>query len=305
MTFPVLPMRTARRVAFAFALAAAAPALSAAGVQRAYPSPQAAVDALFDAVVSGDPRELVPVFGADAARIAPVGDEAAMARARGRFVGAWSRGHAIETLSPDRARLAVGDAGWTYPVPIARGADGRWRWDTAAGVREVAVRRVGRNELAAMNALRAYVAAQHEYARVDRDGDGVAEYARRLDSRPGRRDGLHWDEAGGARPPLGPGIAAADERARDGEAYHGYRFRVLEAQGASARGGARDYRVSGRLVAGFGAIATPAEYGRSGVHTFVVSHEGRIWSADLGTGTRAAAARIDRFDPGPGWKAED
>jgi hypothetical protein len=305
MTFPVLPMRAARRVAFAIVLAAAAPALSAAGAQRAYPSPQAAVEALFDAVVSGDAREYAPVFGPDAVRLAPTVDDAALARARDRFVGAWSRGHAIEAFGPGRARLAVGDAGWTFPVPIARGADGRWRWDTAAGLQEIRLRRIGRNELATMNALRAYVAAQHEYARVDRDGDGVAEYARRLESRPGRRDGLHWDEAGGARPPLGPDFTAADERARDGAPYHGYRFRILEGQGPAARGGARDYRVGGRLVAGFGAIATPAEYGRSGLNTFVVNHEGRVWSADLGTGTRAAAARIDRFDPGAGWKAED
>ena len=306
MTTPVSPMRTARRVAFAIALAAAAPALSAADAQRGYASPQAAVDALFDAIVSGDGRELVPLFGADARRLAPIADEEAMARARERFVGAWSRGHSIQTAGEGRARLAVGDAGWTYPVPIVRGADGRWRWDTRAGVREVGVRRVGRNELAAMGALRAYVQAQHEYARTDRDGDGVAEYARRIDSRPGRRDGLHWDDAGGGgRSPLGPGVAAAAERVQAGQPYHGYRFRILEAQGPAARGGARDYRVGGRLTGGFAGIATPADYGRTGVHTFVVNHDGRVYSADLGPGTRTAAARIDRFDPGRGWKAED
>lgn len=306
MTTPVSPMRTARRVAFAIVLAASAPSLSAAGAQRGYATPQAAVDALFDAIVSGDGREFAPLFGADARRLAPIGDEEAMARVRDRFVRAWSRGHSIESVGGDGARLAVGDAGWTYPVPMVRGADGRWRWDTRAGLREVDLRRVGRNELAAMNALRAYVHAQHEYARVDRDGDGVAEYARRLESRPGRRDGLHWDDAGaGGRSPLGPGVAAAADGVRGGEPYHGYRFRILEAQGPSARGGARDYRVAGRLVAGFGAIATPAEYGRSGLHTFVVNHDGRVFSRDLGPSTRSLAAGIDRFDPGRGWKGED
>ncbi len=307
MTPHAFPLRTARRVAFAIALAAAAPSLSAAaGAQRGYPSPQAAVDALFDAIVSGDGRELVPLFGADAPRLAQIADEEAMARVRDRFVGAWSRGHAVEPVGDGRARLAVGDAGWTYPVPIARGADGRWRWDTRAGVREVGLRRVGRNELAAMNALRAYVYAQHEYARADRDGDGVAEYARRLDSRPGRRDGLHWDDTGGGpRSPLGPGVAAAAERVQGGQPYHGYIFRILEAQGQAARGGARDYRVGGRLTGGFAGIATPAQYGRTGVHTFVVNHDGRVYSADLGPSTRTKAARIDRFDPGPGWKVED
>jgi hypothetical protein len=302
----VFPTRTARRFAVAIALALAAPTMSMADAQRGFANPQAAVDALFDAIVSGDRREFQPLFGADARRIAPIDDEVAMARVRDRFVGAWSRGHAIETRGAGQARLAVGDAGWTYPVPLAQGADGRWRWDTRAGLREIDVRRVGRNELAAMNALRAYVYAQHEYARVDRDGDGVAEYARRLDSRPGRRDGLHWDDAGGGpRSPLGPGVAGADEGARQGEPYHGYRFRILEAQGPAARGGARDYRDGTRLTRGFGAIATPAQYGRTGVHTFVVNHDGRVFSADLGPSTHTNAAGIRRFDPGPDWKAED
>ncbi len=305
MTRSAPTIRIARRVAFALALAAAAPALSAAGAQRGYASPQAAVDALFDAIVSGDGRELAPVFGADARRLAPIADEAAMARVRDRFVRAWSRGHAIEAEGDGRARLAVGDKGWTSPVPLVRGADGRWRWDTAAGLREIRVRRVGRNELATMNALRAYAFAQHEYARVDRDGDGVAEYAGRLVSTPGRRDGLYWDEADGPRSPLGPALAAAAERVSGGEPYHGYRFRILESQGPAARGGARDYRVAGRLTQGFGAIATPAEYGRTGVHTFIVNHDAQVFSADLGPDTRRAAARIDRFDPGAGWKRED
>jgi hypothetical protein len=306
MKIHAFPMRTVRGAVLAFVLAAVAPALSAASPQRAYATPQAAVEGLFDAVVSGDGRELVPLFGADARRLAPIADEDAMGRVRDRFVGAWSRGHSIESLGTGRARLSVGDAGWTYPVPIVQGADGRWRWDTGAGLREIAVRRVGRNELAAISAMRAYVFAQHEYAQADRDGDGVAEYARRLDSRPGRRDGLHWDDTGGApRSPLGPGLAVTAERIQGGEPYHGYRFRILEAQGPAARGGARDYRVGGRLTGGFGAIATPAQYGRTGVHTFIVNHDGRVYSSDLGPSTAAKAARIERFDPGPGWKPEN
>jgi hypothetical protein len=286
--------------------AAASPLLAApvAG-QRTYATPQAAVDALFDAIVAGDRRELRPLFGADTPRIAPIPDDAAMDDVRDAFVLAWSRGHAIEQASPDTARLVLGTTRWAYAVPIVRVADGRWAWDTRAGVRELDARRIRRNEDAAILAMLAYVDAQHAYAREDRDGDGVAEYARRLESRPGRRDGLHWIAAEGEpRSPLGPRKAAAEEGG-GGAPFHGYRYRILVAQGPAARGGERDYRVDGRLVRGFALIATPARYGRDGIDTFVVNHDGRVFSRDLGPHTRALSGRIDRFDPGTGWKAED
>jgi hypothetical protein len=273
--------------------------------QRTYASPGAAADALLDAVVSGDRRELRPLFGVDTPRVAPIPDDETMADVRDAFALAWGRGHSVEQTSPGTARLRLGTNRWVYPVPIVRTADGRWAFDTRAGVREIDAQRIARNEDAAIKASLAYVDAQHEYARTDRDGDGVAEYARRLDSRPGRRDGLHWVPAAGEpRAPLGPKKAAAEEGG-GGAPFHGYWYRILTAQGASARGGARDYLVDGRLLRGFALIATPAKYGRTGSNTFVVNHDGRVYSRDLGPHTRTLARRIDRFDPGPGWTAED
>ena len=302
---PVRP--TWRGAVLAIAIGATLYAADAAhaATRRTFDTPDAAVAALFDAVVSGDRRELRPLFGDDTARVAPIPDDETMAAVRDAFVLAWRSGHSVEPRDANHAVLVIGSERFPYPVQMTRGADGRWSWDTAAGLREIASRRIGRNELATMQVLRAYVAAQHEYARADRDGDGVAEYARRLESRPGRRDGLYWEAAQGEpQPPLGRRVAAASDGATRGTPYHGYLFRPLSGQGAAARGGAFDYLVGARLLRGFGAIAIPAEYGRSGVSTFIVNHDGRVWSRDLGPGTASEAARIKRFDPVQGWKPE-
>jgi len=298
-------VRLSRLLPVALAAAVAFGPLAAAPVsgQRLHASPQAAAEALLDAVLSGDRRELRPLFGVDTHRVAPIPDDETMGQIRDSFAAAWGRGQSIETLDADRARLVLGASKWSYPLPIVRTADG-WVFDTRAGATEIVMRRMGRNESATIRVMHAYVDAQHEYAQVDRDGDGVAEYARRLTSQPGRRDGLYWPtRPGEPESPLGP-LKAAAETAQRGSPYHGYRFRVLTAQGPSARGGERDYRVDGRLLRGFALIATPARYGASGVHTFIVSHHGRVHSADLGVHTDAIAARITRYDPGVGWKPE-
>jgi len=296
-----------RRVALAVALSAAvSQAWAPVAGQRSFASPQAAVDALFDAVVSGDRRELRPLFGADTPRIAPIPDDATMAAVRDAFVRSWSGGHAIEPQGEGRARLTLGASAWPYPLPVVRGADGRWSWDTRAGLREMDARRIGRNEIAAMAALHLYVDAQNTYARVDRNGDGVAEYARRLGSTPGKRDGLYWATAPGEPPsPLGLQALETAEGVTRGAPFRGYRFRALTAQGPAARGGAMDYLSGGRLLRGFAAIATPASYGRSGLRTFVINHDGRVFSRDFGPHTGTLAAQVTRFDPGAGWKRED
>jgi hypothetical protein len=293
--------------AIAVTLAAAAAPLSAAPVagQRTFDSPEAAVQGLFDALISGDRRELQPLFGADTGRIAPMPHAGTMDEVRDAFAREWAGGHRIDTQG-DRARLLIGASAWPYPVPIARIGSDRWVWDTRAGLSEITHRRIARNEVAAIDALHFYADAQHAYASADRDGDGVAEYARRIDSRPGRRDGLHWDPAPGEpASPLGPEAAAAVDRVQRAVPYRGYLFRILEGQGPAARGGAFDYRVGENMVHGFAGIAVPARYGRSGIHTFIINHDGRVWSRDFGPRTREEAARIDRFDPGPGWKLED
>lgn len=294
-----------RRVTLAIALGAAVSQAWGAPVagQRSYASPQAAVEALFDAVVSGDRRELRPLFGVDTPRIAPIPDDASMAAVRDAFVQSWAGGHSIEPRGVDRARLTLGEAAWPYPLPVVRGADGRWSWDTRAGLREIDARRIGRNEMAAMAALHVYVDAQNTYAQVDRDGDGVAEYARRLGSTPGKRDGLYWATAPDEPPPP-LGLQAVEDVAR-GTPFRGYRFRALTAQGPAARGGATEYLSGGRLLRGFAAIATPATYGRSGLRTFIINHDGKVFSRDLGPYTRTLAVQITRFDPGASWKRED
>jgi hypothetical protein len=297
-----------RRVSLAVALSAAVSQAWAAPVagQRSYASPQAAVEALFDAVVSGDRRELRPLFGADMPRIAPIPDDASMAAVRDDFVKSWAGGHVIETQGVDRMRLTLGEAAWPYPLPIVRGADGQWSWDTRAGLREIDGRRIGRNEIAATAVLHVYVDAQNTYAQVDRDGDGVAEYARRLGSTPGKRDGLYWVTGPGEpQPPLGLQTLEAAEGVSRGTPYRGYRFRALTAQGPAARGGAMNYLSGGRLLRGFAAIATPATYGRSGLRTFIINHDGKVFSRDLGPYTSTLAAQITRFEPGTNWKRED
>ena len=208
-------------------------------------------------------------------------------------------------MGADKTVLIVGKEEFPFPIPVVR-KDGKWQWDTAAGKDEILTRRIGENELATIGVMRTFVAAQFEYAQRERDGKGI-QYARRLMSRDGRKDGLYWpassdDDAS----PLGPLIAAAYSEGyrRSGDrpsAYHGYNFRMLYAQGPNARGGALEYIMKDRMIGGFALIATPAEYGNSGVMTFIVNQDGDVFQKDLGPDTKAAAARIKTFDPDADW----
>jgi len=214
---------------------------------------------------------------------------------REEFLAEWARGHRVERDGAP-ARLVLGD-GWTLPVPLVRRGEG-WAFDTLAGVEEVRVRRIGRNELAAIQALFAILDAQVEYSGQDRDGDGVLEYARRFVSGPGVRDGLSWPAAEGEpESPAGPLL----DTGAQGDGYHGYRFRILEAQGPAARGGARGYRSGNDLVRGFAVVAWPARYGETGVKSFLLSHEGEAFERDLGSESAAVAGAMERFDPVPTW----
>jgi hypothetical protein len=180
-----------------------------------------------------------------------------------------------------------------------RGADG-WMFDVEAGEEEMRVRRIGRNELAAIATMYAYFDAQREYATQDRDGDGMLEYARRFLSTPGRQDGLYWPTAEGA--PLSPAGPLFDTRdIKDG--YHGYRFRILEAQGPAARGGARSYLLGGQLANGFALVAWPAHYGDTGVMSFLINHDGVVYQKDLGPSSAAIASAMRRFNPDSRWAA--
>jgi hypothetical protein len=267
--------------------------------QQTFPSPEAAMNAFGDAVATSDDDAMKALLGADYRTLIPPSG----AEVRYRFLAAWAKSHAIKPDGGAKALVAVGNDGWTLPIPIVKTAQG-WRFDTRAGAEEIRIRRVGRNELAVMQVLLAIFDAQKEYASVDRDGDGLLEYAAKFASSPGKRDGLFWPaKTGEPDSPLGPAFAAA--RAAGGSretGYYGYRYKLLAGQGKTAPGGAYDYTAGGRKIGGFAVVAWPAKYGDTGVMTFMVSHDGVVYEKDLGPDTAARAAAITRFDPDSTWQ---
>jgi hypothetical protein len=292
-----------RPIAFAMVIALFAIGLSPVQArQQAFATPEAAMDAFGDAVARSDDERMKALLGDDYhSLIPPVGAEA-----RYRFLSAWAQSHTIRPEGGAKAAIAVGEDGWTLPIPLVKAAQG-WRFDTRAGVEEMRLRRIGRNERAVMQVMLAIYDAQKEYALMDRNGDGVLQYAARFPSSPGRQDGLFWPAKGGEDPsPLGPAVAQARAAGGSGEGgYYGYRYKILASQGGHAPGGAFDYVVNGRMIGGFAALAWPARYGDTGVMTFMVSHDGIVYEKDLGPDSAARAGAITRFDPDPTWsKAE-
>lgn len=289
-----LDIRQGRAIALAAitVLALGAPAHA----QQAFPSADAAADALIEGIASSDGDALKRVLGADWKRFIPTADvdqDDVYA-----FLAAAAKSKRVDTQGAGTAHLVVGPGGWTLPIPIVQGPAG-WRFDTRAGAEEMRTRRIGANELAAMQAALAYYDAQKDYASADRNGDGVLEYAQRIVSTPGKKDGLYWAALPGEpESPLGP--VFGDDRPGDG--YHGYRFRILKAQGKGAPGGAYDYVIGGRMRAGFALVAWPIRYGDTGVMSFIVSHAGRVYEKDLGPNTDAVARAMTRFDPDSSWR---
>ena len=264
-----------------------------------------AVAALVEAVRDGDVGRLTEIFGPGSDDIVSSGDAIADKAARGKFVAAYDARHVIVPEGEDRATLQVGTDDWPFPVPLVR-RDGAWYFDGAEGADEIVYRRIGRNELGAIAVCRGFVEAQHEYAAADHDGEGAGVYAHKLVSDPGTQNGLYWEASeGAARSPIGPFIAsaAAEGYRAGGGAYHGYRYRPLFRQTENANGGALDYFDKGVLRNGFALIAWPADYGASGVMTFIVNQDGIVFQKDLGEGTEAAVQAIDAYDPDSTWVA--
>jgi len=293
-------MRLASLAAMLALLVAWMPA--AVAQQKIFPSPEAAMNAFGDAIATSDEDALKALLGADFRTFIPP----AGAEIRYRFLAAWAKAHAIKPEGDAKALVAVGNDGWTLPIPIVKTAQG-WRFDTRAGAEEMRLRRIGRNELAVMQVMLAIYDAEKEYARRDRNGDGVLQYASKLVSSPGKQDGLYWPtKAGEALSPLGPAVAAA-RAAGGGEdaGYYGYRYKLLSSQGKNAPGGAFDYVANGRMIGGFAAVAWPVKYGDTGVMTFIVSHDGVLYQKDLGPDTAARAAAMTRFDPDSSWTKVD
>src|SRR5439155_907840 len=263
---------------------------------------KAAPRALGAATRGNGPGRLARVLGPGSEEIVSSGDPVDDAAARKRFATAAAERTRIERTSDAIAILHVGRDDWPFPIPIVRDADG-WRFDTAAGKEELLNRRIGRNELTAIEVCRAYVDAQIEFARR------LHTHAQSFRSTPGKRDGVHWEATDHDVSPLGPRVAAATaEDYRYGEAgqapapYHGYFFRILTAQGAHAPDGARDYVKDGRMTGGFALVAWPADHGSSGIMTLIVGEQGVVFQKDLGEGTGEAAKAITAYDPDESWQ---
>ncbi|MGQ7958585.1 DUF2950 domain-containing protein [Pseudomonas sp. SP16.1] len=269
--------------------------------QQAFPSPDAAVEALIVALGSqrADAARMAAMLGDDWRSYIPL--EGIEREDVDAFLDLYREQHEIRSASPERAMLVVGREAWEFPLPLMRDASG-WRFDTQAGGETIRVRRIGRNELAAQLAVLAYHDAQMDYAEVDRDGDGVLEYAQKFVSSDGRHDGLYWAEQPGLEEsPLGPLFG---DELPDGD-WQGYRYRILSSQGPSAPGGVYDYLLGDNMSRGFALIAWPSDYGDSGVMSFMISHEGQVFEKDLGPDSAEQAMAMTRFDPDSSWHEVD
>ena len=291
----------------ALALIVAVPLTAAAAPQATYATPEAAVDALMAALKTDTDSAMIAVFGEEHKDLIVQSDRAATSATRAKVLAAMQTLRVLKEPSPNRRVLVIGDEAWPMPIPIVRAGD-RWRFATEEGADEIVNRRVGGNERNAIYVLRAYVDAQRAYAAKDRDRDGVLQYAQKVTSAPGKHDGLYWpvDAAKDEEvSPFGPLIADGGAYAKGrvaGDPYRGYYFRILTRQGKNAAGGAYSYVINGRMIAGFAMVAYPAEYGNSGVMSFIVSHNGKVYEKDLGKDSTAIGAKMTAFDPGAGWK---
>jgi Protein of unknown function (DUF2950) len=281
-------------------------AASVAAAQQAFKTPDEAASALVRAAKAGDMKALVTVLGPDGEDIVSSGDEVADQATREKFVAAYDAKHKIDMEGDSKAIIVIGQEDFPLPIPILR-KDGMWRFDTAAGRDEILFRRIGKNELDAVQASLAYVDAQNEYAEKDRTGAGMNTYAQRIISQPGKKDGLYWPASQGEEEsPLGDLVAQATAqgyRVGGGRTpYHGYYFKILTKQGQAAPGGERDYVVNGKMIGGFALVAYPADYRNSGVMTFIVSHAGDVYQKDLGPNTARLAERMTSFNPDSTWQ---
>jgi len=280
--------------------------ISIAQAQQAYPSPEDATAALAAAVKTGTRSAILKVLGNGAEDIVDSGDDVADAETRQRFLSAYDAKHSIKA-DGNKATLILGADDFPFPIPLANNKSG-WEFDAAAGRLEILYRRIGRNELDAIQTCLAFVDAQNEYAEKDRTGDGAGVYAQRIVSNPGKKDGLFWRDD---RDPSPLGELAAQASAEgykvteQAAPYHGYYYRILKGQGSDAPGGALNYVVKGKMIGGFALIAYPAEYGNSGVMTFMINHAGTVYQKDLGKRTDSIAKRITLFDPDQTWKKID
>lgn len=268
-----------------------------AAAQQVFPTPDAAAEALVKALGTerADQAALAALLGKNWRDYIPLeGVERANVDA---FLAGYRERHVIETGAGGKTMLSVGKEAWPLPIPLVKSASG-WNFDAKAATEEIRIRRIGRNELAAADSLRAYHDAQMDYAEEDNDGDGVLEYAQKFFSTDGLHDGLFWaEDDSGEISPLGPLFGDATR----GNDWHGYHFRILDAQGPSGPRGAYSYKLGDNMSRGFAAIAWPAEYDDTGVTSFMISHDGQIYEKDLGPNSEKLARAMKQFEPDDSW----
>ncbi len=273
--------------------------------QRSFATPKEAVQAVIKACQSNDTAALLSIFGADGKDIVESGDPSDDQENRARFVKAAQRKYKLvpDLMNKDKMILSIGKEDWPFPIPLIR-QDGRWIFNPAQGRQEILARRIGSNEMNAIEVCRAYIEAQFEYAQTHRH-KGVPQYAQKIVSSPGQEDGLYWEPAKNApecQVPKGFADAAAGMSMEKREPYRGYYFRILKEQGSAAKGGAMNYVVNDSMIGGFALVAWPAEYGVSGVQTFMVNHDGVVYEKHLGPETGRIAAEMTEFNPDATWQ---
>jgi hypothetical protein len=289
--------------------AAAPPAEAKSAEPQSFPTPDDAAKALLEAARSDNRKQINAVFGSHNAELFSSGDDVEDKNNRSDFVTLAQEKIVVEKIGENRAIVHVGNTDWPFPIPLVKNSDS-WQFDAAQGRQEILNRRIGRNELSVLGAIRGYEEAQFDYAISDRDNDGVSEYAQKLQSEPGKFDGLFWEaENGQPQSPLGPLFAEAKAEGykvkgatQKPAPYHGYYYRILSRQGSNVPGGKYDYIINGNMIAGFALVAFPAQYGSSGIMTFVVNHQGKIFQKDLGSKTVEIAGKMKEYNPDSKWE---
>lgn len=277
--------------------------------QKTFATPEDAVKALADTVKAGNLDAVVAIFGAEGKALIDSSEPAIARQNQQVFTVAFAEKWHLEDAGADRKTLVIGNEDWPFPVPIVKAADG-WRFDTAAGKEEILSRRIGRNELMAIEAARAYVTAQKRYAEQGHDGKPAGIHAAKFRSDAGKQDGLYWPTTRGQKPsPLGDLVAEAAGGGRtapgkgsEPSPFYGYYFRILTAQGSAAPGGAKNYIVKGEMTGGFALVAWPAQYDATGIMTFIVNQDGVVREKDLGPGTDATARKMTTYNPDSSWQ---
>jgi hypothetical protein len=293
----------------AIGLGGAGAGFGCAASPEKFDSPDAAVDSFVSALRNHETAKLKEIFGPDSGEIVSSGDPVADRAEGDRFVATYDEQHRLTRDGEGRSTLIVGKSDWPFPVPIIK-SNGGYVFDTDAGKDEILNRRIGRNELSTQEVCLAIVDAQRDYVRMHPQGGDLPVYASKVVSDPGTKNGLYWPTQEGEPPsPLGELVAEASAEGytprKDANqpppAFHGYRYKLLTSQGSSAPGGAADYTVDGKLVGGFGVVAWPANYGNSGIMTFITNHDGVVYERDLGPDTDKIAAAMTQFNPEAGW----